>query len=162
MNFVDAVKKCFRDYLTFQGRAPRSEYWWFVLFTSAVMSLLAIGEWGFSESAPGAASLIHALFVIFWIATLLPSLSVGVRRLHDTDRAGWWILLGLPLIISDVVTMMSHSGAPDDLDSTAGGFSTPLIILGFACILLLLYFLIRKGTDGDNRFGSNPLGGGDG
>jgi uncharacterized membrane protein YhaH (DUF805 family) len=85
MTFTDAVSTCFKKYATFDGIAERSEYWWFFLFCVLMSAVL-----GLFSDAVGAA---------FSIATLLPSLAVGARRLHDTDRSGWWqLLMFIPLI----------------------------------------------------------------
>ena len=79
MTFGESISICFKKYATFEGRASRSEYLWFVLFT-------------FLGSA--AAGIIgQALSGLFSLAVLLPSLAVGARRLHDTDRSGWFLLL---------------------------------------------------------------------
>ena len=79
MSFVDAVKTCFAKYADFEGCASRSEFWWWILFTS--LAALALH------------SLSYRLSGAFSIATLLPSIAVTARRLHDTDRSGWWQLL---------------------------------------------------------------------
>ena len=85
MNFVDAVKTCLRKYGTFSGRASRSEFWWFALFTV----LLSIVASMVSELLNGVVSL----------ALLLPSLAVGARRLHDIGKTGWLQLIWMiPLI----------------------------------------------------------------
>ena len=81
MNFVDAVKKCLTQYANFSGRAARPEFWWFALFGWVVSALLA--------------SVSANLSGIFSLAILIPNLAVGARRLHDTDRSGWWQLIGL-------------------------------------------------------------------
>jgi uncharacterized membrane protein YhaH (DUF805 family) len=78
--FVDAIKICFSKYADFNGRASRPEYWWFVLF-SFIVSILTM--------ALPFVSLIAAL------ALFLPSLAAAVRRLHDIDKSGWWLLLVL-------------------------------------------------------------------
>jgi uncharacterized membrane protein YhaH (DUF805 family) len=81
MQMVDAVKACFANYADFNGRATRSEYWWFflaVLLGSATASLIA-----------------PRFYALFALVTLLPMIAVGARRLHDTDRSGWWQLLAL-------------------------------------------------------------------
>lgn len=85
MNMMQAVSACFSKYATFSGRARRAEYWWFTLFN--VIVNLVVGLAG--EIAIG-----------FWmLATLLPSISVMVRRLHDIGRSGWWAwILVIPLI----------------------------------------------------------------
>lgn len=79
MTFGESISICFKKYATFEGRASRSEYWWFVLFT-------------FLGSAT-AGIIGQALSGLFSLAVLLPSLAVGARRLHDTDRSGWFLLL---------------------------------------------------------------------
>lgn len=86
MDFVPAVKSCFEHYATFAGRAPRSEYWFFTLFCWVV------------EAAAGLAT-GETVSSLVGLALLIPSLAVSVRRLHDTDRSGWWFLFALiPLI----------------------------------------------------------------
>src|SRR5579863_10198143 len=85
MTFTDAVGVCFKKYADFDGCASRSEFWWWVLFTVVVSLVFR--------------SVGYSLYWIFWLATLLPSIAVGVRRLHDANRSGWWELLYfLPLI----------------------------------------------------------------
>lgn len=85
MTFIDAIKICFTKYADFRGCAPRPEFWWWVLFTF-VASL-------------GLGMVNRTLPFAFHIAVLLPSIAVAARRLHDTDRTGWWQLLGfIPLI----------------------------------------------------------------
>jgi uncharacterized membrane protein YhaH (DUF805 family) len=87
MSFTEAINSCFRQYVGFSGRAPRSEFWYFQLFAV----LLGIGAAILDPTG--------AIGGLISLALLLPSLAVSVRRLHDTNRSGWWILIGLiPLI----------------------------------------------------------------
>ena len=85
MTFVDSIKTCFSKYADFNGRASLSEFWWWVLFV-------------FLASA--AASIVSpAVSGLFSLAVLLPNFAAGARRLHDTDRSGWFQLVVLiPLI----------------------------------------------------------------
>jgi uncharacterized membrane protein YhaH (DUF805 family) len=94
MGFGDAIKTCFRKYAVFKGRARRPEYWWWTLFNLLLSVALALADWAIAGvNGPEVLSNLANL------ALFLPSLAVGVRRLHDTDRSGWWILLWLiPLI----------------------------------------------------------------
>ncbi|MEY4401055.1 MAG: hypothetical protein RL072_920 [Actinomycetota bacterium] len=78
MSFIAAIKSGFRSYANFKGRASRSEYWWWLLFTVLVEAATS----GFGDPI---ASLVS-------VALLLPSIAVGVRRMHDTNHRGWWIL----------------------------------------------------------------------
>lgn len=85
MTFIDSIRICFSKYADFNGRAGRPEFWWWTLFTFLV------------SMATGMVS--DMLSGLFSLAVLLPSLAVGARRLHDTDRSAWFLLLWLiPLI----------------------------------------------------------------
>lgn len=96
LSFQDAVRICFSKYATFSGRARRTEYWYFVLFGflgSAIAGILDTALFGMT--APDEALLAG----LFSLVTLLPGLSVLVRRLHDTGRSGWWFwIILIPLI----------------------------------------------------------------
>ena len=85
MEIQEAFVTCIKKYATFSGRATRSEYWWFILCEV----LIVIGASAISERLGGLAGLV----------LLLPVLAAGARRLHDTGRSGWWLLVNLiPLI----------------------------------------------------------------
>ena len=86
--YVDA----FRRYAEFGGRSRRSAYWWFVLAHWVV--LLVLG------------GIVETLIVLYWVGVLLPSLALMVRRLHDTDRSGWWWLINLVPIIGTLVFLV--------------------------------------------------------
>lgn len=85
MTFVESISTCFKKYADFSGCASRSEFWWWALFSFVAALVLGfISEW---------------VSGIFSLATLIPYLAVGARRLHDVDRSGWWQLIALiPLI----------------------------------------------------------------
>lgn len=93
MNWYISVLK---QYAVFSGRARRTEYWMFVLCNVIVMLLLSMVD----KLIGGDKELISS---IYSLAVLLPSLAVAARRLHDTDRSGWWLLLGLIPIIGTLV-----------------------------------------------------------
>ena len=93
MGMQQAVSTCFSKYVTFQGRAARSEYWWFTLFVLIVVTVLTI------VAVVTELSILGILIAIFELAILLPSLSVTVRRLHDSDKSGWWFFIALVPVI---------------------------------------------------------------
>lgn len=103
MSFVTAVKTCVRRYADFTGRARRSEYWWFYLAYVLVVLVIAIAGGivaavvgSVNETAGSAVGLlVTILYFIVALALILPTLAVGARRLHDTGRSGWWLLLAL-------------------------------------------------------------------
>ncbi len=130
MTFGQAIKNNFSNYVTFSGRAARSEFWWWVLFVmvvNIVLSWVDIALFGTVETGVGSVSGYTDMPVfssLFLLGTLLPSISVAVRRLHDRDKSGWWYWLIL----------------------------VPLV----GPIILLVWFIL-EGTRGANRFGPDPL-----
>lgn len=97
MSFQDAVRTCFQNYVTLSGRAARPEFWWFALFVFLGNFLLGIVD---AIVFPGDTRLLAPLFSL---ATFLPLLAVSVRRLHDSDHVGWWVLLHLIPVIGTLI-----------------------------------------------------------
>jgi uncharacterized membrane protein YhaH (DUF805 family) len=100
MTFIQSTKTCFQKYVIFNGRASRSEFWWFTLFICLVTILTIIADLViFGEEMllmePYAVVNFTNIFNIFIV---LPSLSVTFRRLHDVNKSGWWLLLYFTLI----------------------------------------------------------------
>ena len=98
--FGASIAMCFSKFGTFAGRAPRAEYWWFSLFCWIINVVLNIIEAG---SRTGAFTVISALF---GLAIIIPNLAVSVRRLHDLDRTGWWLLLWLLPVIGWIIMLV--------------------------------------------------------
>jgi len=98
MNFSEAVRSALNQYAKFEGRARRAEYWYFALLTSVVSILCqVITMVGRDPSAISLLLMIVAAVVS--LALVLPSLAVTVRRLHDTGRSGWFLLIAfIPLV----------------------------------------------------------------
>jgi uncharacterized membrane protein YhaH (DUF805 family) len=94
MGFQQAIGICLSKYAVFEGRARRSEYWWFFLF-----NILMQMATGLLDAAVFGRESIGLFNGIYSLAVFLPGLGVGVRRLHDTGRSGWWLLISLvPLV----------------------------------------------------------------
>ena len=136
MTFTEAVRTCLKEkYVNFRDRAPRSEFWWFVLFGFIVSIVAGIldgalgfrpdvvldaGDGGFNASyqTNGPIATIAAL------ALLLPNLGVSVRRLHDIGKSGWWVLL---------------------------------VFIPLIGILVLIWWWTRPSEEGPNKWGPNPF-----
>ena len=119
MDFKQSVIRCLRDkYVDFNGRASRSEYWWFFLACIAVAAVFNVLR-------------LEMLGLLANLALLLPSLAVGARRLHDTGRSGWWQLIGIIPIVGWIVLIVfwvtdGHPGpnqhGPSPKYQAAGGY----------------------------------------
>ena len=97
MSMIDWWKKVvFENYANFEGRARRSEFWYFQLFNFIISFVLSFVLALISES-------LIAVSYLFSLAVLIPSIAVGVRRLHDTNRSGWWMLIGLVPLVGAIV-----------------------------------------------------------
>jgi uncharacterized membrane protein YhaH (DUF805 family) len=92
MTFSESIRVCFSKYATFTGRASRPEFWWFVLFL--VLASAACGV------------VSDKLSAVFTIATLVPAMAVGARRLHDVDKSGWMQLIGLIPIVGWILVIV--------------------------------------------------------
>ena len=137
MSFTESIKTCFQKYIDFSGRASRSEYWWFFLFTLIVRILTG---W------------IPGVGFVVTLVLLLPSLSATVRRLHDTNRTGWWLLMPIGITIAAVVVGVI-------LSFVVGPFlGVGIAVLGsIAGFVSLLMFLVQPGDPQPNQYGPNPL-----
>lgn len=122
MGFTDAILSGFRNYVTFSGRAARSEYWYWVLF-----SVLASIGGEILDAITGGAGLINGAVAL---GLFLPALSVAVRRLHDLDRTGWWYLIILIPLVGLIVLIVwfvkrgtagPNRFGPDPLSHLGGG-----------------------------------------
>ena len=105
MSFADAVRTCLTKYVVFSGRARRSEYWWFALFTFLVSLVASILDLILDTDYSRGSGLING---VTSLALLLPSIAVAIRRLHDTSRTGWWLLIGLIPIIGWIVLIVFY------------------------------------------------------
>ena len=94
----DWAKRPFENYADFSGRASRPEYWWFILayFVTLMAVSIVEGKVGLSGMIFGAYGPITLLLAL---GVFIPCLAVGVRRLHDTDRSGWWMLISVVPIV---------------------------------------------------------------
>lgn len=90
--------KVLKSYAVFQGRARRKEYWMFVLINVIISIILSV-----IESAAGLSTYISGIYSLL---ILIPSIAVTVRRLHDTGRSGWWILIGLIPLIGSIILII--------------------------------------------------------
>lgn len=103
---MDLMFAPFRKYVDFQGRARRSEYWLWVLFLTAVEIVLILLAAVMGNGDPQSAGPELLLLILFWLAVVLPTLAVAVRRLHDTGRSGFWLFISLVPLIGGIVLLI--------------------------------------------------------
>ena len=95
--FVSAIKKGFRGYVVWDARSTRAEYWWWTLFVAIVAIVASIIDSILFSTSVGTGA--GPVYLISSLALFLPGLSVWIRRLHDTDRSGWWTwILLIPIV----------------------------------------------------------------
>ena len=111
MTFGEAVRSGFDHYAKFDGRASRRAFWWWVLFVFLVG--IAANIIDLAIDAPVFTALVG-------LALLLPNLSVSIRRLHDTDRTGWWILIYLIPLIGLIVLLVFYLQQGDSGENRFG------------------------------------------
>jgi uncharacterized membrane protein YhaH (DUF805 family) len=97
MSFIESIQTCFSKYVTWQGRAGRAEYWWWVLFAFIVYIVGFIIDLVAKSPIP---------VIILALVLLLPSLAVVVRRLHDTGRSGWWYWIALIPFVGGIILLV--------------------------------------------------------
>lgn len=123
-NMIAAVRAVLSKYATFTGRASRPEYWWWAL--SVFILLLVVGLLDAFLVAPllgfgaGDENAGQPLSVIVSLAILIPNIAVGVRRLHDTGRTGWWLLISFVPIIGFLVLLYFFVQPSEEGDNEHG------------------------------------------
>lgn len=158
MGFIEAVKRAFKNYVNFRGRTSRSEFWWFFLFVVAVsVALYIISEVGIATSADPqlwntVAQVGTIMNLVWFLATILPVSAIWFRRLHDSNKSGWWYVLTVASGIGGFVLFALSALQNQILFSAGMGL---VIVSGISGIALLIFALL-PGTPGPNRYGESP------
>lgn len=109
VSFSDAISRAFNNYCNFKGRASRSEYWWFALFNFIIMFILGVFE-GFFAAGEGEGSAMNIIMYsaqgLWSLATLLPSLGLFWRRMHDIGKSGAYFFLGLIPLVGPIILLV--------------------------------------------------------
>jgi uncharacterized membrane protein YhaH (DUF805 family) len=152
----EIVKWCtyaLKKYVVFRGRARRKEYWYFTLCVTGIYAIIGIlaaiiipqiDAFGVRSdinhgSIDNGLILFGCIFILFAIMITLPTIAITVRRLHDTNHNGWWVLL--PTIVSALVAKTTN----------------PLVlVLSFVPSLWLLFLMCQEGQKGENKYGPDP------
>jgi uncharacterized membrane protein YhaH (DUF805 family) len=165
-----------RRYADFSGRSRRMEFWMWQLGKFIFFMLLVIV--GFAMIGPALLSgdptnvvgafagiaILYLVCIVVGLGIFIPDLAVTVRRLHDTERTGWWILAPvIPYLVIFVMAIVAGGSGAIDPKNPAGGPMAALGIVGLVCMLAvmvlgitLLVFYFLEGTPGPNKYGPDP------
>ena len=164
-----------RRYADFSGRSRRMEFWMWVLFQFIIgfaflVVMMIVGGAAAMSGDPtqmmamgGIVLVLYLLLALMGLAFFIPNLAVTVRRLHDTDRSGWWIMLYwgpyLLILVAGFVAGAGMSAGNPDIGGMAGGLIGLVAMLGwFVGCIVLLVFMFLEGTRGPNQYGPDPKG----
>ena len=168
MDPVTAVKTCFRKFFDFKGRARRSEYWWFVLFVIVVSSIFNYGGLLFP--------VLTFVGILCSLVLTIPQFAAMTRRLHDTGRSGWWVLIivilyvvvlgSLCVVLAPIMSQMlqeTDTYAQVDMMTSAiqaSPMAATLMMFGSLATSLLgiivLIFTLLDSKWGENKYGPSP------
>ena len=164
-----------RRYADFSGRSRRMEFWMWVLFQfligfAFVVVMMIVGGAAAMSGDPnqlmavgGIVLVLYLLLALMGLAFFIPNLAVTVRRLHDTDRSGWWVMLYwgpyLLMIVATFVAGAGMSAGSPEMGGMAGGLIGLVAMLAwFVGCIVLLVFMFLEGTRGPNQYGPDPKG----
>lgn len=192
MTLIEAAKEGFRSYVTFSGRSPRAMFWKFVLFLLLVHIALVIinsvlfgptvtdtltvrvNQSGEQTQFTGRQAVYNGGWLgnIFGLATILPLLASGWRRMHDIGRSGWFLLLpvaaiavaflatylGSEVVAIDQSKLPAGANLPETMRMPRNAFVVlvPVLIV-FASMGTVIWWLARRSQPGSNPYGPNPL-----
>jgi uncharacterized membrane protein YhaH (DUF805 family) len=146
-----------RRYFEFAGRSSRYEFWFFILFMIIISIVASLIDALLFGGADGGVGLLSPLVSL---VHFIPGLSVSVRRLHDIDRTGWWVLLAfVPLVVMMVLFAGSMAMMVGDPTAGMAGMGMSMVLVGvvyLAVLIVLIVFYCTRGTPGPNRFGPEP------
>ena len=133
MNFIEAIQTCFKKYADFNGRASKSEFWFFALFEFIYMFVAGflLGAMGVSEET------INIAILILIIPVLVPGIAVTARRIHDFNQSGWMQCIFIPGFFAD--------------EFLGTGY-----VLYFVTFVLFAFYCSQGATSGKNKFGVKP------
>jgi uncharacterized membrane protein YhaH (DUF805 family) len=157
MTFTKAVTSAFRNALKFEGRSRRPEYWWFFLFVFAGAFVIGVIE----HLALGGGQWLTRLFQL---VVFLPFLAVAWRRLQDTGRPGWWVLVPSAIVVVSALVagsvsrqmLMGRFADGPEAAAASGGMILVLGLLQVVAGAVIIWWMTRPSQRGPNAYGPEP------
>ncbi|MEM0947000.1 MAG: DUF805 domain-containing protein [Pseudomonadota bacterium] len=168
MTFTNAVATCFRKYFTFSGRAARPEYWWFMLFVligniaAGILDTVLFDTVVPPTDVAGTDSDLDArdtgpIGAVFGLATVIPTLSAGWRRMHDTGRSGLFLFYPTIVMIGIGIFVSLFGGVSGALfEGLFGAVMIAALIVFAISPFLVIWWLTRPSQSGHNDYGPHP------
>jgi len=144
-----------QKFAQFSGRAPRAEYWWFYLFVLIAYIVAVMVDSMLGSSLVGPYGILTGLL---WLVLIVPTIAVGVRRLHDTNRTGWWILAPIVPYVIGFAMMGPAALDPEGAGMAAAGGAMIFMLIGMVMAIVIFVFTVLRGTEGANKYGPDPYG----
>lgn len=166
MSFGKAVASCFRNYCNFNGRARRSEFWYWVLFRGTIVLTITIinailQSLNVYQDNKTIAFIMLLVFLVCELGLLLPYFAVYVRRLHDLDNPGWlvFVLFVIPELIKAVTDGINVLASEFSIGITSIDDKTMMLINLYFIITSVIWIVLlsKPGTEGPNQYGPDPI-----
>lgn len=154
MSPIDWAIRPLKLYADFTGRAPRAEYWWYTLITGVIGWIF--GYVDEAIAAPGIGQYGY-LSLTLMLALFIPGLAVTVRRLHDINRTGWWIVLHFGLY-GMIALLGVEMVAPGSIEQLNPIMMLSVVLAAAVAAIVLLVFMVTRGNEGSNDYGPDPYG----
>lgn len=150
ISIFDAYKNCFTKYFQISGRSNRKEYWSFVLVNFLIQLLLSIFGIALGEAG-------NIILGLYGLAVFIPSITVFIRRLHDTNHSAWILPLAFVfmLVMGVLSAMLSYTGLAMEVNFLH--IVSMLVIIAFW--IYIFYLLVKKGDEKENKYGPAPIKG---
>ena len=150
---IDCFKyfvKCMKHYVDFNGRAGRAEFWMFYGVTSMIQSVFSIAINARQGGEIDAVTPISMIYLVYFIVMFIPALAVGVRRLHDIGKSGWYLAGALILSVILAIAIGVAAAMQSNVEA--------IVLMILLMILMLAFYIVPmlKGQPGENKWGPNP------
>lgn len=156
VSFIDAIKMGFQKYFKFSGRSTRAEFWWWFLFITITGGVVSISVTLYISSLTSSAAnaVLAVSGIIIWFTRLVSSLAIVVRRLHDINRTGWWLLLfSVGNFLEFVPGLLFGSVGPYYRSSI---WYLIYLLMSLILVIVIIVYACKRGDKGPNKYGPDP------